>query len=422
MLAERAAELGVQVRRGHEVTGLTQGADEVRVELSDGTTLSCRYLVGADGGHSVVRRLVEIGFPGVSTDRAVSRTAHVGLPAELIDVSTGGLAIPGYGTVAPFRHTRTEHGLIVWAPFTGRPPGLTTIEWPESTEFDGPLTLAEMRASVARVLGVDVPIAPPAGAGPHLLRRLVGGNTRLAERYRVGRVLLLGDAAHVHSSIGGPGLNLGLQDAVNLGWKLAAQLQGWAPDGLLDSYETERRPVARRVTMSTQAQSALIAPGSEVTALRVLLGELLDKPANAAHVANLLAGADAHYEMGGPGGPLVGRWAPDLVLHTDAGPVRLAELTCSARALLLDPTGTLARLAEPWRDRVDVYTGQLDPGGGRTDPGTGQVDGGTPTALLLRPDCYVAWQSTPDGSDGSDGDRLREALTRWFGRPRPDRP
>ncbi|MFI9639296.1 FAD-dependent monooxygenase [Micromonospora sp. NPDC051925] len=419
VLAERAAELGVQVRRGCEVTGLTQGADAVRVELSDGTTLSCRYLVGADGGHSVVRRLAGIGFPGVSTDRTVSRTAQVSLPEDLVDPETGGLVVPGYGTIAPFRHTRTEHGLIAWAPFAGRPSTLTTIEWPDSTRFDGPLTLAEMRASVARVLGADIPLGPPAGAGPHLLRRLVGGNTRLAERYRTGRVLLLGDAAHVHSAIGGPGLNLGLQDAVNLGWKLAAQVHGWAPEGMLDSYETERQPVARRVTMSTQAQSALISPGSEITALRVLLGELLARPENAAHVAALLAGADTHYEMGGPGGPLVGRWAPDLVLHTDAGPVRLAELARPARALLLDPTGTLGPVAEPWRDRADVVTGKVDLGTGRADAAGGQRDGGGTTALLLRPDCYVAWQSTVDGSDE---DWLRAALTRWFGRPRPDRP
>lgn len=247
----------------------------------------------------------------------------------------------------------------------------------------------------------------------------MGGNTRLAERYRAGRVLLLGDAAHVHSSIGGPGLNLGLQDAVNLGWKLAAQLHGWAPDGLLDSYEEERRPVALRVTMSTQAQSALIAPGSEVTALRVLLGELLDEPANAARVAALLAGSDVRYEMGGPGGPLVGRWAPDLVLRTDAGPVRLAELTRSARALLLDPTGALAPLAEPWRDRVEVVTGRFEPGPGPTERPAGAAGGEASTALLLRPDCYVAWQST---GTGPDGDGLPAALTRWFGPPRPDRP
>jgi 2-polyprenyl-6-methoxyphenol hydroxylase-like FAD-dependent oxidoreductase len=398
MLAERAAELGVEVRRGYEVTGLTQRADAVEVLVADGTTLTCRYLVGADGGHSVVRKLAGIDFPGMTTDRSVSRAAHVSVPTELIDRATGGLTVPGYGTVPPFQHTRTDRGLIAWAPFRGRQPLITTIEWPHSTDGDGTLSLAEMRASVARVLGTDIPLGSPAGDGPHLLSRRVGGNTRLAERYRAGRVLLLGDAAHVYSAIGGPGLNLGLQDAVNVGWKLAAQLHGWAPDGLLDSYEAERRPVAERVIMSTQAQSALIAPGSEVTALRALFGEFLAQPENAAHIAALLAGADIRYDMGVPGGPLVGRWAPDLVLHTNAGPVRLAELTRCARPLLLDFTGALCAVVEPWRDRIDVVTAK--------------VEGSASTALLLRPDCYVAWEST---MERPDEDQLRAALTRWFG-------
>ncbi|MET7471360.1 FAD-dependent monooxygenase [Micromonospora sp. NPDC005599] len=399
VLAERATELGVRVRRGFEVTGLRQHDDAVEVEFAHGATLTCRYLVGADGGHSTVRKLTGIGFPGVTTDRSVSRTAQVGVPAEAIDPVTGGLAVSGHGTVAPFRHTRTERGLIVWAPFPDRPPLVSTTEWPDAPETETLMTLDEMRASVARVLGADVPIAPPSGEGPHVLRRVVGGNTRLAERYRDGRVLLLGDAAHVHSAIGGPGLNLGLQDAVNLGWKLAARLHGWAPDGLLDTYEAERRPAARRVTMSTQAQSALIAPGSEVTALRELVAELLSRPENAAHVAALMAGADIRYDLG-PGGPPVGSWAPDVEVHGDTGRVRLAELTRHARPLLLDATGTLATAVRPWGHRVDLVTGPLE---------------GTPsTALLLRPDCYVAWASS---AATPDRDGLRAALTRWFGRP-----
>lgn len=412
LLAERAAELGVEVRHGCAVTGLTQHPDTVTATLADGTTLTGRYLVGADGGQSVVRKAAGIDFPGVTVDNSVSLAAHVSVPTDFIDPSTGGLAVPGYGVIPPFRHTRTDHGLIVWAPFPGRQPAVTTVEWPdviersEATDHgDTPMTLAELRASVARVLGADVPLGPPAGDGPHLLRRLIGGNTRIAQRYRAGRVLLLGDAAHVHPPIGGPGLNLGLQDAINLGWKLAAQLRGWAPDGLLDTYEAERRPAAQRVTMSTQAQSALIAPGSDVTALRMLVSELLAAPENAARVANLLAGADLRYDMGTPGGPLVGRWAPDLTLHTDTGAVRLAEATRTARPLLLDATGTLAAVAGPWHDRVDVMTAKLDPAtalGGSTPP----------TALLLRPDCYVAWASS---ADNPDADELRDALTRWFG-------
>jgi 2-polyprenyl-6-methoxyphenol hydroxylase-like FAD-dependent oxidoreductase len=401
-LADRAAELGVQVRRGHEVTGLTQNADAVHVTLADGTTLTGRYLVGADGGHSVVRKQAGIDFSGVTTDRSVSRSAHVSVPAEFIDPATRGLAVPGYGTIPPFQHTRTDRGLIAWAPFPNRPPLLTTVEWPDATDFDAPMTLTDLRDSVFRVLGFDVPLGPPVGDGPHLLRRLTGGNTRIAARYRAGRVLLLGDAAHVHSAIGGPGLNLGLQDAINLGWKLAAELHGWAPPGLLDTYEAERRPAAERVTMSTQAQTALISPGSDVTALRALFAELLGKPDNLAHVAALLAGADITYDMGVPSAPLpVGRWAPDLVLHTaDADSVRLAELTRHARPLLLDFTGTLSTVAEPWQDRVDVLAAKV-------------IDTAL-TALLLRPDCYVAWASTSQRPDKLE---LRTALTRWFGQP-----
>jgi FAD binding domain-containing protein/aromatic ring hydroxylase-like protein len=212
------------------------------------------------------------------------------------------------------------------------------------------------------------------------MRRLSGGNTRIAERYRAGRVFVLGDAAHVHSAIGGPGLNLGLQDAINLGWKLAAELRGHAAKGLLDTYESERYPAARRVTTHTQAQSMLIRPGAEVTALRELFAELLTQPATRQRIAELMAGADVGYDMGPASGPLVGRWAPDLP--------GLRELTRTGRPLLLDPTGTLD--AGPWAPLVDAVTmPELD------------------TALLLRPDCYVAWQgTTPDG--------LHDALATWF--------
>jgi 2-polyprenyl-6-methoxyphenol hydroxylase-like FAD-dependent oxidoreductase len=389
VLAERAEELGVEVRRGREVTGLTQDADAVHVTLADGETVTARWLVGADGGRGAVRKLAGIDFPGVTSDDSVSRTAHVSVPASSVDPTTGGLVIPGYGTVPPFQHTRTERGLIAWAPFPNREPMLTAVEFPESLEFDAAMTIDELRAAAGRVIGVDVPVGPPVGEGPHLLRRLVGGNSRLADRYRAGRVLLVGDAAHVHSAIGGPGLNLGLQDAVNLGWKLAAEVHGWAPDGLLDSYEAERRPAAERVTMSTRAQSVLIGPGSEITALRTLVGEFLDIPAVRAHIAALLAG-DA------------GRWAPDLVLNPDSGPVRLAELTSNARPLLLDFTGTLAVVAGPWRDRVDVVTGK--------------AEGTDATAMLVRPDCCLAWSSTAERPDEGE---LRDALARWFGRPGP---
>ncbi|MEU8695542.1 FAD-dependent monooxygenase [Streptomyces sp. NPDC048665] len=377
MLAERAAELGVEVRRGHDVVGLTQGEQSVVIELHGREPVEAAFLVGADGGHSVVRKLTGIEFPGVTTDDSVSRTGHVSVPRDMVGAD-GGLIVPGFGIVPPFRHLRTEHGLIAWAPFPGGDPLISTVEWEQPAE--GEASLDELRASASRVLGMDVPLDPPTGPGPHLMRRLFGGNTRIASRYRAGRVFLLGDAAHVHSAIGGPGLNLGLQDAVNLGWKLAAELRGHAPHGLLDTYELERSPVAQRVTMHTQAQSLLIRPGGDVTALRELFGELLAQPATRQHIANLLSGADITYDMGPATGALVGRWAPDLP--------GLRELTRTGRPLLLDPTGTLD--AGPWASQVDTVTvPELN------------------TALLLRPDCYVAWQ-------GATGDGLHEALATWF--------
>ncbi|WP_433131305.1 FAD-dependent monooxygenase [Micromonospora sp. CA-240977] len=393
-LAARAAELGVELRRGHEVVDLRQRPDAVEVSLADGTQLSSRFLVGADGGRSAVRRLAGIDFPGVTNDRSISRTATVTVPASSLDPETGGLRVPGYGVVPPFQHTRTARGLIAWAPFLGRPAILSTTEWPDTPPSDEtPMSLAELRASVARVLGADVPLGEP--DGPGLLRRLAGQNTRIAARYRAGRVLLVGDAAHVHPAIGGPGLNLGLQDAVNLGWKLAATVRGWAPQGLLDTYETERRPVAERVVMSTQAQSALIGPGDEITGLRDLFAELLRKPEVTGHIAALMSGADIRYPAD-PADPLAGRCAPDVVVHGDHGPVRLAELTRAARPLLLDSTGVYADVAAPWRDRVDVITGSLE--------------GTTATALLVRPDCFVAWSA-------GDAGTLRASLTHHFGRP-----
>jgi 2-polyprenyl-6-methoxyphenol hydroxylase-like FAD-dependent oxidoreductase len=395
VLAARAAELGVDLRRGHEVVDLRPRPEAVEVRLADGTRLTSRFLVGADGGRSAVRRLAGIDFPGATSDRSISRTATVTVPASCLDPGTGGLVAPGYGVVPPFQHTRTERGLIAWAPFPGRPAILSTTEWPDTpTSDDTPMSLAELRASVARVLGVDIPVGAP--DGPGLLRRLAGHNTRIAARYRAGRVLLVGDAAHVHPAIGGPGLNLGLQDAVNLGWKLAATVRGWAPPGLLDTYETERRPVAERVVMSTRAQSALTGPGDEITGLRELFAELLREPAVTGHIAALMSGADVHYPAD-PADPLAGRCAPDVVVHGDHGPTRLAELTCAARPLLLDSTGAFAEIAVPWRDRVDVVTGPLE--------------GTTATALLVRPDCFVAWSA-------GDAGTLHAALTHHFGLPR----
>ncbi|GAA1274110.1 FAD-dependent monooxygenase [Pseudonocardia aurantiaca] len=413
VLVERANELGVEIRWGHELTGLNQDGDAVTVGVTgpDGSyELRARYLVGADGGHSPTRKLAGIGFPGVTTDQTVSRTAHATVPAEWVDPATGALDVPGHGTIPPFMHHRTDSGLFVFAPFPGRTPMVTTVEF-DRLGSDRPMTLGEMRESVRRVLGAEVPLGPPDDEGPHVLRRLEGGNSRVADRFRDGRVLLVGDAAHVHSAIGGPGLNLGLQDAVNLGWKLAAEVGGDAPAGLLDTYEAERRPASRRVLMHTQAQSALIAPGSEVTALRELFTELLADPQTVAHIAGLMSGADIRYDMGAAAThPLVGRWAPDMLLDVDGrGSVRLVELTRTARPLLLDLTdgasvaAATARWTGDWAGRLDVVTARPQPSGVPA------------TALLLRPDCYVAWASAAPRPDTAELTALADGVGRWFG-------
>ncbi|MBB4688979.1 FAD-dependent monooxygenase [Amycolatopsis jiangsuensis] len=397
-LAEHAASLGADIRRGHEVTGFSTHPDSVTVRVNGPGgryELTAGYLVGADGGRSLVRKLAGIGFPGVTRDDTVSFAAQVRIPAELTDPATGGLRA-GSHVIPPFLHYRTETGVFTYAPFTVAAPMVNSTERgvPVPPD-DGPPTLDEVRASIRRVLGTDLPIeAPPAGSGPPP-RRLAGGNTRIATRFRAGRILLLGDAAHVHSAIGGPGLNLGLQDAANLAWKLAAEVHGWAPPGLLDSYDAERRPVSRRVVMHTQAQGALTAPGPEVTELRALFQELLSHDVVRGHLADLLSGNDIRYSD--EPHPLVGRWSPDLRL---ADPEPLAAAHRAARPVLLDlsPGAKAAAAAGPWQDRVTIVSTS--------------AAGETPTALLIRPDGYVAWASD---DAGPDLDALRSALARWFG-------
>ncbi|MGP4016124.1 FAD-dependent monooxygenase [Saccharopolyspora sp. 5N708] len=407
VLQERALELGVEIRRGHEVVGLSQDDDAVTVDVAgpDGPyQLRARYLVGADGAHSVTRKLSGIGFPGVTYDRMTLRSAHATVPAEWVDPATGALHVPGYGAVLPFLPHRTEHGGFSYAPLPGHPPLISATE-SDQPDTGAAMSLDELRASVRRVLGVDVPLGPPEGAGPHVLRRLTGGNTRVAERFARGRVFLIGDAAHVYSATGGgSGLNLGLQDAINLGWKLAAEIRGGAPAGLLDSYEIERRPAARRMVVNAQAQAALIAPGGDVTGLRELFTELLRDRDTVQRLAELTAGSDIRYDMGADNPhPLVGRFAPDLDLHTPTGTVRLAELTRTARPLLLDLTED-ASLAEALSDRLD-----------QVDVVTARAQDPAATALLLRPDCYVAWASASPRPDAAEREALRAAAHRWFG-------
>jgi 2-polyprenyl-6-methoxyphenol hydroxylase-like FAD-dependent oxidoreductase len=397
LLEKRARDLGVDIRWGHELSGLSAGADAVAVTVQSAERtyrVDAAYLVGSDGGRSTVRKSMGIGFPG-NTSPVVSRIAHVHLPDELL-VPGRGYEIPGYGLI-PFGANRFDNGGLILFPLEPDRPMLGTIEygWTPGS-IDAPMTLDELRDSVRRLIGVDMPFEAPKVQGSHALRRLDGLNSRQAERYRAGRVLLLGDAAHVHSPMGGPGLNLGMQDAINLGWKLAAVVNGWAPTGLLDTYESERYEVGQRVLMHSQAQIALAAPGPEVSALRELFGELARKPQVAEHLAHLLAGSDIRYDVGDDHS-LSGLLVPDLVLDDGR---RVAEFLHDARPVLLDLAGgTAAQAATSWAGRVDVVSATM-------------ADAPA-AAMLIRPDGYVAWAADMVGA--GDADRLRGALARWFG-------
>jgi 2-polyprenyl-6-methoxyphenol hydroxylase-like FAD-dependent oxidoreductase len=396
LLAERARELGVDVRWGHELIGLESRSGGVKVSVStaDETyTLDATYLVGADGGRSTVRKMAGIDFPG-HTSNTVARIAHVRLPDEILSAS-GDIDLPGVGRL-PFGHNRLDNGGLIYAPFERDRPMVGTIEFDHLADESEPMTIDELRDSARRVLGVELPIEPPSGDGPHALRRIAGQNTRQADRYRAGNIFLLGDSAHVHSAMGGPGLNLGLQDAMNLGWKLAAAVNGWAPADLLDTYHSERYPVGERVMMHSMSQTALFGPGPEIAALRELFKELLQLPSVAEHMAHLLAGSDVRYDVGNDH-PLSGRLSPDVTLDDGR---RLAELLHRGHPVLLDLSGgRMGDAARGWADRVDVVVAE-----------TAEAD---VCALLIRPDGYVAWAA--DTFEADDENRLHAALQRWFG-------
>jgi 2-polyprenyl-6-methoxyphenol hydroxylase-like FAD-dependent oxidoreductase len=397
ILERQASELGVEIRWGHELIGLTATDDRVALTIAtaDGEyRMDAGYLVGADGGRSTVRKQSGIDFPG-HTAGTVSRVAHVHLPQQ-IRVLEGGVEIAGYGFL-PFRHNRLERGVVMIMMMDPARPMIGTIEYGHTPgSADGPMSLVELRGSLQRILGVDVPIEEPRWDGPKANLRIDGQNTRQADRYRDGRILLVGDAAHVHSPLGGPGLNLGMSDAVNLGWKLAAEINGTAPTGLLDSYESERHPVGQRVMMQSQSQLALMSPGPEITSMRELFGELLQIPAVVQHLGNLLAGSDLRYDVGDDH-RLSGRLVPDLALDDGR---RVAELLHTARSLLLDFTGgRAAEVAKDWTDRVDIVEAA--------------IAAAPAQAILIRPDGYVAWAA--DTFTADDANRLTTQLRRWIG-------
>jgi 2-polyprenyl-6-methoxyphenol hydroxylase-like FAD-dependent oxidoreductase len=409
LLTERATELGVEIRPGHGFVALRQDEERVTVgvEADSGPyEMAARFLVGADGGHSAVRKACGIGFPGVTDRNSAGRSGRVVIPAPFAVTDTGELDIPGLGRLRPTSFTRTETGLFAFGMFQPGVYLVSTSEWgaetPEREDWTWQsITLDELAASLQRVLGVEIPMtAPPEGLDA---RRTTTTNSRQADRYRHGRVFLVGDAAHVQSSVGGPGLNLGMLDALNLGWKLAAAVHGWAPPGLLASYHDERHPVGERVLMASRAQTALLAPGPNVTALRQVFDELLRSPSAVGHISDLMSGADTRYDVDpcDDTHELAGRAIPDLPLLTATGATRVAEVLRNGRPVLVDLAGRvdLTAVADGWACRVDVLSAPTP------EPPA--------DAVLVRPDGHVAWA-------GSNPDGLAAALLTWFGDPLRD--
>ncbi|MEV6344054.1 rifampin monooxygenase [Actinoplanes sp. NPDC051851] len=371
LLAEHAAEAGADIRRGAELVGLRQDDDGVTVLQADGTELRARYLVGCDGGRSTVRKLLGIGFPGEPsrTETLLGEMAVTATPEAVAEV------------VTRVRETQKRFGL---GPVGD---GMYRVVVPAdgvAADRSVPPTLDEFRRQLLATAGTDFGVHSPRWTSRF------GDATRQAERYRDGRVLLAGDAAHVHPPVGGQGLNLGIQDAFNLGWKLAAQIRGWAPDDLLDTYHAERHPVAAAVLDLTRAQMQLLATEPGPQAVRRLLDELMDIPEVNRHLMARIGAIHLRYDLGADD-DLVGRRLRDLPLKNG----RLYELLRTGRGLLLDRTGRLS--AGGWADRVDHVTESGD------EPAV--------PAVLLRPDGHVAWA-------GDDQEDLDAHLTRWFGRRR----
>ncbi|MEV0666204.1 FAD-dependent monooxygenase [Actinomadura luteofluorescens] len=402
-LDERAGELGTEVRRGHQVVGVSQDDAAVTVEVRgpDGTyQVSARYLVGCDGGRSRVRDWAGIGFPG-TTYPEVNRLAQVTLPDTVTVLGDGDLDVPGFGTIrAGF--TQTDRGLFgLGSSPDSRTVSLYTTE-DEATEYDddAPMTVAELQDSIRRVLGADLPVGEA-----HRLSRFTF-KARQAEHYRHGRVLLAGDAAHLFPATG-VAINAGMLDAVNLAWKLAAAVHGWAPPGLLDTYHRERHLAGARTMLHTRAQVALRRghdPAAE--ALREVFQELLADEEPLRRMGALLSGSDIRYPMpGADHHPLAGTFAPDLTLHTDQGVTSVADLMRSARPVLLDLADRpdLREAARDRRHRVDVHTAKTD---------ERPAD-----ALLIRPDAHIAWAASLDEPTGTAAPALRQALSDWFGAP-----
>jgi 2-polyprenyl-6-methoxyphenol hydroxylase-like FAD-dependent oxidoreductase len=379
ILAAWVDELAVPIYRGHEVTGFAQDDTGVDVELSDGRSLRAEYLVGCDGGRSVVRKKAGIDFPG--WDPSIS---YLIAEAEMAQEPEWGMRRDAKGTYGLGKLEDGKRARIV-------------LREEQVGKRDEP-TLRELRDALIALYGTDY--------GVHNVTWLsrFTDTTRQAASYRERRVLLAGDAAHVHSPVGGQGLNTGVQDAVNLGWKLARVVSGKSPDTLLDTYQAERHPVAARVLKNTMVATALNRGDERMNALRETMSELLKMDEPRKRYAAMSSGLDIRYDLGA-GHPLLGRRMPDLDLVTGSGPRRVFTLLHDARPVLLNLGAPGALDIAPWADRVQVVDARY--AGVWELPVLGAVT--APTAVLIRPDGHVAWVG-----DGTD-EGLRDALTTWFG-------
>ncbi|HWE90916.1 MAG TPA: FAD-dependent monooxygenase [Pseudonocardiaceae bacterium] len=378
-----AAGLGAQLRRSNELVGLNVGADGVDVEVVTPTgprRLRARYVVGCDGGRSTVRRLAGIDFPGFDATMEMKMADFADLPLRLRP--TGEISDAGMVVVLPLGPNAIR--VVV---FERDAPVRTT---------QVPPTFTEVADAFQRVTGEDI------HAGSPMWTSFFTDASRQARDYRRGRVFLAGDAAHVHLPIGAQGISAGVGDAVNLGWKLAAVINGHAADPLLDTYHSERHPVAARIVANTLVQRSLYLGGPETQPLRDVFGELLEHDAVRRHLIGMVTGLDIRYEVGAGGHPLLGRRLPDQDLLIGADKTTTFELLRTGRGLLLDmhDSAESRGIAAGWADRVDTVTAT------RPDPDAPAA------SLLVRPDGYIAWLAPTGGADG-----LAAALTRWFGEP-----
>src|SRR5438105_934329 len=380
ILAGWGEGLRVPIHRERDVTGFVQDTTGVDVQVSDGTTLRADYLVGCDGGRSVVRKAAGIEFPGWEPT-----TSTLIAEVELAEEPKWGVHDNALGRHA---FSKMEDGLV----------GVLVTEEHINPASDA--TLGELRQALIAVWGTDYGVHSPAS-----ISRFTD-MARQAAAYRAGRVLLAGDAAHVHYPVGGQGLNTGVQDAVNLGWKLASVVKGTSSDSLLDTYHAERHPVAARVLRNTIAQVALLRANDYVKTLGDIITELLAMQEPRRRFAAMISGLDIRYNLG-EGHPLLGRRMPDLDLVTANGPTRVFALMHDARPVLLNLGEPRGFDISPWAHRVQVLDAQH--AGEWKLPDLGQVT--APAAVLVRPDGYVAWVG--DGTDNG----LRDALTTWFGSP-----